>query len=173
MHTAEPRELVRLQAARRVAKNARRKVAKNGLAIVGEPGAKTITKATELLAPRFKKVALAEPACPLGKYSQDYLERMKIYDQLSPKVLRVDNSRAVLAAVASGAAQAGVAFSSDASGHGSWRQLLVVPSSQASTIYEAAVLEPAANRKEARALCEFLTSRAAARCYRRCGLRPI
>jgi len=171
--TAEPRELERLQTACRVAKNTRCRIAKNGLAVVGGPNAKLIAKPSELLTPRFKKVALAEPACPLGKYSQDYLQRIKIYDQLLPKVLQVDNSRAVLAAVASGAVQAGVAFSSDASGHGSWKQLHAVPSSQASTVYEAAVLEPAANRKESRALCDFLTSRAAARCYRRCGLRPI
>jgi ABC-type molybdate transport system substrate-binding protein len=88
-------------------------------------------------------------------------------------VLRVDNSRAVLAAVSSKTADAGLAFSSDATRRGDWQLLFRVPLTKAAAIYEAASIcrdEPVA---EAAQLLEFLGSPAAQRCFRRCGLRPI
>jgi molybdenum ABC transporter molybdate-binding protein len=169
--SAEPGELDRLEAAKLVTKNARQIVARNGLAIVGAAGAGSIAKPSDLLAARFKRVAIAEPACPLGRYSKVYLEKSRVYEKLLPKVLHVDNSRAVLAAVASGAAHAGVAFSSDASGQGVWKQLFAVPTSQAAATYVAALVGRGRKHKESRALYDFMSSPMAARCYRRCGLR--
>ena len=136
------------------------------------PKATLVTKPADLLAKRFKHVALAEPACPLGRYSQAYLEKARVYQELLPKVLHVDNSRAVLAAVVSGAADAGVAFSSDAASTGEWRTLFAVPTSQVATTYEAAIVGRGKRRKDVESLCDFLSSSTAERCYRRCGLRP-
>lgn len=170
--TAEPSELDRLAAAKLVAKGSRKDIAANGLAIVGSKKSAVIQKPADLLSAKFKRVALAEVACPLGQYSKAYLERSRIYDQLLPKVLHVDNSRAVLAAVASGAAQAGVVFSSDASGTGAWQLLFSVPPSKASSIYSSAILARSATRSDVATLNEFLSSSVASRCYRRCGLRP-
>jgi molybdenum ABC transporter molybdate-binding protein len=170
--SAEARELDRLAAVKLLAKDSRQVVAKNGLAIVGAANAKPIEQAAELLKERFKRVVLAEPACPLGRYSETYLEKTRIFDRLLPKVLHVDNSRAVLAAVASGAAQAGVSFSSDAAGHGGWQLLYSVPTSQAAASYTAAIIDRGGQLEIVRTLCKFLQSPAARRCYRRCGLRP-
>jgi molybdenum ABC transporter molybdate-binding protein len=169
--SAEPGELDRLVAAKLVTKNARQVVARNGLAIVGAPNAPRMAKPSDLLATRIKRVAAAEPACPLGKYSKAYLVKSRVYDKLLPKILQVNNSRAVLAAVASGAAQAGVAFSSDASGQGAWKQLFAVPTSQAATTYVAALVGRGRKHNESQGLYDFVSSPAAARCYRRCGLR--
>ena len=148
-------------------------IAKNGLAIVSAPGMSPITKPVDLLAPRFRRVAVAETACPLGNYSQTYLEKSGVYGKLQPKVLHVDNSRAVLAAVASGAAQAGVAFSSDASASGVWELQFLVPTTQAAATYTAAIFGRTKIRKETQSLLEFLSSPTARRCFRRCGLRAI
>jgi molybdenum ABC transporter molybdate-binding protein len=171
--SAEASVLDRLEKARLLAKGSRHVVAKNGLAIVGGPRAMLIGKPADLLASRFKRIAVAEPACPLGQYAKAYLEKVQVYNQLQPKLLHVNNSRAVLSAVASGAAQAGVAFSSDASGHGAWRRLMSVPTSQATTAYELAAIGRKSIRAEVKTLCDFLTSPTSARCYRRCGLRPV
>jgi molybdate transport system substrate-binding protein len=170
--SAEAAEVDRLAAAKLVAKDARVTVARNGLAIVGGTKVAPIKKPADILDARFKRVAVAEPACPLGGYSKAYLEKSKLYEKLLLKILHVDNSRAVLAAVASGAAQAGVAFSSDASGRGAWQQLYPVPTKEAATTYTAAAIGRAAARADVKSLCDFLTSPAAERCYRRCGLRP-
>jgi ABC-type molybdate transport system substrate-binding protein len=96
-----------------------------------------------------------------------------VYATLQAKALLVDNSRAVLTAVASGAAQAGVAFSSDAATQQAWRLLMNVPTSKTAVVYAAAIIDRGGPLDEARRLSEFLRSPTAARCYRRCGLRPV
>jgi molybdenum ABC transporter molybdate-binding protein len=171
--SAEPAEVDRLVTAKLVAKEAGQTIARNGLAIVGAAKSNPVKKPSELLAARFTRVAVAEPACPLGRYSKVYLEKVNVYEKLRSKILNVDNSRAVLAAVASGAAQAGVAFSSDASGRGGWRLLYTVPTKDAATSYTAAVVGRKSKRHDVNSLYDFLTSPAAERCYRRCGLRPV
>src|SRR5262249_49811429 len=165
--------LDRLETADLVAPGSRKVVAKNGLAIVGSPKVAAMNKPAELLAPKLKRVVLAEPASPLGQYSKVYLEKAGIYDKLLTKALLVDNSRAVLTAVASGAAQAGVAFSSDAAAERGWHVLFSVPTSKTAVAYASAIVDHGAPLEEAHRLSEFLTSPIAARCYRRCGLRPV
>jgi ABC-type molybdate transport system substrate-binding protein len=75
--------------------------------------------------------------------------------------------------VASGAAQAGVAFASDAVGHGNWKLAMRVPTSQVATAYTAAMIQREEHPDGVKRLLEFLTSPAANRCYRRCGLGTV
>ena len=171
--SAELAELDRLDGANLLASNSRQIIAKNGLAIVGGTKASPIKKPADLLSSQSKRVVLAEPACPLGQYSKTYLEQAGVYDKLQSKALIVDNSRAVLAAVVSGAAQAGVAFSSDATAQRAWRLLLSVRTSKAAVTYAAAIIDRGGPHEEVRRLNEFLSSTTAARCYRRCGMRPV
>jgi molybdenum ABC transporter molybdate-binding protein len=168
--SAEPAELDRLDAAKLIMPRTRRPVATNGLAIVAGNRVKFAKKINELLSARIKRVAIAEPACPLGGYSRRYLEDRGIYDKLLPKILHVDNSRAVLAAVVSGAAQVGIAFSSDASRIGPWQTVLRVPTSRAAATYEAALVSRQAKRAVAAGLLDFMTTPTALRCFKRCGL---
>jgi molybdate transport system substrate-binding protein len=170
--TAEPAQLDRLAAYVPLIRKSRRMIAQNGLAIVGRTDAAPIKTASHLIQGSFKKVALAEPACPLGQYSQVYLKKFRIFDELLPKVVYVDNSRAVLAAVVSGAAAAGLAFSSDAASGGAWRILLRIPSAEMAATYAAALIRRG-QQNEAEKLLDFICSQPAARCLRRCGLRPI
>jgi molybdate transport system substrate-binding protein len=171
--SAELTELDRLEAADLLVADSVQIIAENGLAIVGGPNTSLVKKPADLLSSQFKRVVLAEPACPLGQYSKVYLEHAGVYDKLRAKAMLVDNSRAVLAAVASGAAQAGVAFSSDAATQRSWRLLLRVPTSKAAVTYAAAIIDRGGEREEVRRLSEFLSSTTAARCYRRCGMKPV
>jgi molybdate transport system substrate-binding protein len=170
--SAEISELDRLDRAKLLADDSRQIIAKNGLAIVGGMKALPVKKPADLLSPQFRRVVLAEAACPLGQYSKTYLERAGVYEKLRSKALFVDNSRAVLAAVASGAAQAGVAFSSDATTQRAWRLLLRVPTSKVAVTYATAIIDRGGEREEVRRLSEFLTTPTAARCYRRCGMMP-
>jgi molybdenum ABC transporter molybdate-binding protein len=171
--SAESSELDRLEAAHLLVPGSRRVIAQNGLAIVGATRCREIRKPRDLLLRRFRRVALAESACPLGHYSKTWLEREGFYDQLLPKVLHVDNSRAVLAAVVSGAAAAGVSFSSDAVSSGDWRLLLRVPVNRAAATYEAAIVDRGRGKHPGTdSLCDFLSSASASRAFRRCGLRP-
>jgi molybdenum ABC transporter molybdate-binding protein len=167
--------LDRLDEAHLLVARSRRSIANNGLGIIShlDSTVEALKKPSDLLDRRFKRVVLAESVCPLGQYSRDYLTKVGIYEQVAKKALLVDNSRAVLAAVASGAAQAGIAFASDAVGRGNWKLVMRVPTSQMATTYEAAIIQREEPHEGVRRLLDFLTSPAANRCYRRCGLGTI
>jgi molybdenum ABC transporter molybdate-binding protein len=169
--SADPETLDRLEGANRLVASSRRTIAQNGLAVIARPRTAALSKTSNLLSKRFKQIALAEPACPLGHYSKSYLMKARVYDELLPKVLHVDNSRAVLAAVASGAADAGVAFSSDAVRASALRTIMRVPTSHVSATYMAAILTSGQAMAAAQQLLDFLSSSSARRCLQRCGFK--
>jgi molybdate transport system substrate-binding protein len=168
--SAEQTELDRLHDAKKLVPRSRRTIALNGLSAITQR-ATFARSATGLLSNRIGRVALAEPACPLGKYSKRYLETLDLYEKLAPKVVHVDNSRAVLTAVTSGPVDAGLAFTSDASRSRDCRTLFDVPPSQVSAEYAAALVRTGKRSREANAFLEFMLSREAAKCFRRCGFR--
>ena len=162
----------RLQAAGKLVPRSRRIVAQNDLAVIGPRGSPAVKKLSDLLGKKIKQVVLAEPACPLGRYSQAFLKTAGIYDSLLPKVVHVDNSRAVLSAVASGTADAALAFSSDADRAGQCQTYFRIPHEQVTAKYVAGIVRCGKKSDDARLLLDFITSTAAANCFRRCGLRP-
>jgi molybdenum ABC transporter molybdate-binding protein len=170
--SAEPAELDRLAAKGLNVDASRRVVAKNTLAVIGAVGLKEVRKVAALLSNQVKQIAIAEAPTPLGRHSEAYLQSARVYDRIVSKVLWVDNSRAVLSAVASKAADVGLAFASDASREGDWRTLFRVPASKASASYVAAVIRGGQQSAGAFELLDFLVSLKAQRCLRRCGLRP-
>ena len=168
--SADEPQIERLESAGVTVKNSRRPIAKNSLSIIGSVGAKQIAKPADLLQSRFKRIVLAEPECPLGRLSKMYLAKIGVYEQFEPRLLHVDNSRAVRAAVASGTANAGLAFTSDAVGEGRWKLLLRIPPSQAATTYLAISIKRETADKNVDRFLKFLSSPTAKRCYRAAGL---
>jgi molybdate transport system substrate-binding protein len=169
--SAESAEVERLDAARLLAPHSRCTVAANGLAAIALSGRKGIQKVTDLLSPEVKHVALAEPACPLGRYSHHYLQTAGVYESLLPKVLHVTNSRAVPSAVLSGATDVGLAFASDAVQFDECQTLFRVPTSTVAAKYIAAIVNRGGQQTEATALLDFLNSKTADRCFRHRGFR--
>lgn len=172
--SADVAPLDRLQAAGFVQAGASRKLAKNGLAAIARIGHEAgVRKPLDLLSSAVTRLVLAEPACPLGKLSKDFLDGIGLYETLQPKVLYVDNSRAILAALHSGAADVGLAFTSDAAKAGECQTLFQVRPSQASIDYAAVVPTRTSNTEEASRLLDFFVSPTGRRCLRRCGFRPL
>ncbi len=172
--SADPTHIDRLMEKGLIEPRSRRELAVNGLAAVGPVGkAMPVRKASDLLNAAVKHVALAEPACPLGKLSQSYLESIGLYEELRSKAIFVGNSRGILAAIQSGAAEAGLAFASDAAKSNACKMLFQAPAAHVSAEIVGAVSRHAGSPDEARALADFFVSAAARRCFRRCGFRPI
>lgn len=172
--SADPTHLDRLEAGGLIEGGARRALAVNGLAAIGPPGKTTrVRKARDLLAAEIKHVALADAACPLGKLSLAYLESAGLAEAVRSKAIYVGNSRGVLAAIQSGAAEAGLAFASDAAKTGECETLFHAPAAHTSAECAAAVPRYAKHAAAALALAEFFASAAARRCFRRCGFRPV
>jgi molybdate transport system substrate-binding protein len=172
--SADVVHLDQLQAAGIVQPGTSRKLATNGLAAIAVIGQQiNVRKPRDLMSSAVAHVALAEPDCPLGKLSKHFLEAAGLYESLRPKVLHVDNSRGILAAIHSGVADVGLAFTSDAAKTAECQTLFQLRPVQASIDYAAAVPIRTANAEEANRLLDFFASPTGRRCFRRCGLRPI
>ncbi len=77
--SADPTHLDRLEASGLLEPGDRRTLALNGLAAIGPPSGTTCArKARDLLSDEIKHVALADPACPLGKLTQAYLQSIDL-----------------------------------------------------------------------------------------------
>lgn len=147
------------------------RLATNGLAVVAPAASLLRFRAPrDLLHDDVRRIAVADPACPLGRCTATYLTKLKLLDAVRAKSVEVDNSRAVLAAVRSGAADVGVAFSSDAAQAADCRTLFGAAPRDAVVEYYAAATSAGRAAAEARDLLEFCTTDPARRCLQRCGL---
>ncbi len=172
--SADERQLDRLEAGGLVEPNSRTVLAGNSLAAVaavGNPVA--VRRPADLLRAEVARVALAAPASPLGGYTQAYLQAVGLDEALRPRIVWVDNSRAVVAAVRSGQAGVGLVYGSDAVTAPGCRVLFRAGRAQALIRHTAAVLKRSQQPDQAHALLSFLTSRSARRRFRRCGFLPI
>jgi molybdate transport system substrate-binding protein len=171
---ADQSQLARLEHAGLLEPGSRTALAENTLAVIGPVDrAVLVKKPKDLLRPELRRLALAQPSCPLGKYTLDCLARLRLYDSLLLKALQLDNSRAVLAAVQAGQADAGIVYGSDAAAGLPFRLWYPFRRGSDPIIYSAAVLKRDKPDKNAAAFLRFLTSPSALLRFRQCGfLRP-
>ena len=168
--TADAAQLDRLEAASLLQSGSRIVLAENVLAALAPAGKPiAVRKSADLAGPGVERVALAAPTCPLGAYSRAWLDAVGLGAVLERAVV-LDNSNAVVAALRAGQPDVGLVYASDAMRHDGCRLLFRVRHPSAVVRYEAAILTHSRHAEPARALLDFLTSKAAARRFRRCGL---
>jgi len=114
--------------------------------IVPKDGPRWIASPRDLLQARVGRLALADPkAVPAGIYAREYLQKQKLWTAVEPKVIPTANVRAALAAVASGNADAGIVYKTDAAIS---RQVVVAceiaPSDGPEIVYPVALVKGAA-----------------------------
>ena len=130
-----------------------------------------IHSAADLAGASVKQIALADPkAVPAGVYARAWLEKMKLWDAIKPKVVPTENVRAALAAVASGNVEAGVVYKTDAAISKRVKVVYEVPRADAPDIlYPVALVKASAQPEAAKKFLDFLDSRAAAEIFKRYG----
>jgi molybdate transport system substrate-binding protein len=170
--TADPVQLDRLAAAGLLLPGTAVALAENGLAAVACSDTACVARKPADLAGEAVRVALAGPDCPLGRYTRGYLAGLNLYDRVLPRAVRVENSRAVLAALRAGQAEVGLVYASDARAE-RCRTLFRVRRPLTPIRYCGAVVNRGADPAPARRLLEFLTSPRAVRRFRRCGFLPV
>jgi molybdenum ABC transporter molybdate-binding protein len=168
--TADPEPLDRLETAGLVEPGTRRVLVTNTLAAVAPTNAAaTIHKPGDLAQSQVQRIALAEPASPLGHYTRAFLESVALYETLLPRAVHVDNSRGVVAAVRAGLANVGLVYGSDAGPTCGCRLLFHVRRPPVPIEYTAALVRRGQQPDQARRLLDFLTSAQAAGRFRHCG----
>jgi molybdenum ABC transporter molybdate-binding protein len=171
--TADPLQLDRLKAARLLLPGPTVSLAENGLAAVASAdGDCSVHKPADLARGGAIRVAIAGTECPLGRYTQAYLEGRNLYERVLRRAVRVENSRAVLAAVRAGQADLGVVYSSDAVRAERCRTIFRTRRLPLPIRYSGTIVNRGGDPGPARRLLEFLVSSRAARRFRRCGFLP-
>lgn len=104
-------------------------------------------------------LAMADSAVPAGKYGQASLEKLGVWSQVSPKVVRAENVRATLALVERGAAPLAIVYATDAKASAKVRIAGVFPENTHPPItYPIARLKASTNA-DAEGFRRFLVSR--------------
>jgi molybdate transport system substrate-binding protein len=108
-------------------------------------------------------IALGDPgSVPAGRYGQQTLTALHLFDQLKSKLVLAKDVRQVLAYVETGNADAGIVYATDAETSNRVRVVATAPdSSHDRIVYPAAVVKTSHNEEAARRFIEFLASPAA------------
>jgi molybdate transport system substrate-binding protein len=146
--------------------------AANLLTIVVKPGnPEKVTSLADLRSVGI--VSLCAATVPCGKYAAQVLSRNHVSISTDKITLGQDAS-ATLAAVASGDADAGIVYVTDAKRAGTTVQTVKIPASRnVLAVYPIAGLAPSQNRALANAWVRYVTSRAGQRTLRSFGFLPV
>jgi molybdate transport system substrate-binding protein len=97
-----------------ILENTKKDLVKNDLVLVG-PKDTTLTGVSDLTTDKVKKIAVGEPtSVPAGKYADEVFTKLGIKDVVSPKLVFGKDVKEVLAWSASGNAEVGFVYKSDA-----------------------------------------------------------
>ena len=123
----------------------------------------------DLATDAVRSLSIAHPsAVPAGRYARAWLQAEGLWDDVAHKLAPAVNVRAALAAVGSGAAEAGIVYATDAAVSKRVRVAWVVTGERAPPIaYSAAALLPDSAR--AREFLGFLASRRARAVFEQLG----
>jgi molybdate transport system substrate-binding protein len=149
----------------------RQDLLRNAIVLIAPAGSSGVNSFTDLSNPAVKFVAIGEPATvPAGKYAQEVLTHFGLYDSLKPKFVFAGDVRQVLMYVASGSADAGIVYATDAKTSAQVKVVTIAPEdSHAPVVYPVAVLANSKNAGAAKSFVAFLGSAKAQDVFQRYG----
>ncbi len=119
------------------------------------------------------RIALADPkAVPAGVYAKAYLTSLKLWTRVEGKVVPTQNVRAALAAVASGNADVGMVYRTDAAVSKKVKVVYVVPLSDGPRITYPVALVKASGKDAAKKFLAYLESPEALAVFKKHGFLP-
>jgi molybdate transport system substrate-binding protein len=159
----------------RVVEGTRVSVISNQLVVVVSSSSKPPPfKVDDLVAAETRRVAMGDPAAvPAGVYGRRWLETIRLWNRVEPKVVPLPSSPAVVAAVRAGRAAFGVVYASDAWNRPDVSVAYVVPIEDAPEISYPAAVITGGRIPPARQFIGFLRSAAAQRIFESAGFRPV
>jgi molybdate transport system substrate-binding protein len=157
--SADVLRIEQLEAAGLLLENSRRILVENTLVVIvaADRGA-PVAALSDLAGPSVKRLAMGEPATvPAGTYAKEHLEKLELWNAVKNKLVPVNNVRAVLSAVESGNADAGLVYRTDALASRKVRIACDIPREEGPRIrYPAAVVGHSKHPSETLELIAFL-----------------
>ncbi|MCG6925247.1 MAG: molybdate ABC transporter substrate-binding protein [Acidobacteria bacterium] len=140
--------------------------------VVGAASDLVVTQPRDL--ERARRLALGDPeAVPAGIYARQWLEGRGLWERLRDRVVPTLDVRAALAAVESGAAEAGIVYRSDVAIAQRARVAFEVPAEQAPRIVYPAAVIASSRSSSALPFLEYLQSPDARAVFTRLGFEPL
>lgn len=145
----------------------------NELVLITGKDNQAIKDFPDLAGPVVKKIAIGMPeTVPVGKYTRETLENLKLWDELQPKLVPAKDVRQVLTYVESNNVDAGFVYRSDALRGKRIKVALTVPDNLHKPIlYPAAVLKNARKKDAARDFLNYMASPQGMAVFEKYGFR--
>lgn len=158
-----------------IAKDSRINLLSNVLVLITGKDNSTITSLQNLTKLSIGKVSIGTPkSVPAGKYAQESLTNLKLWDALQPKLVYAQDVSQVLNYVETGNADAGIVYQSDAQGSTKAKVVEVIPaSSHKAIVYPAAVIANTKNKQATEDFLKYLESAEAQKVFAKYGFVTI
>jgi len=155
---AAQKQMDALQTAGLILNDTRQNIVANDLVLIAPSNSDNIHTFQDLAKSVVKTVAIGEVATvPAGMYAQQTLEHLGLWDAVQKKAVYAKDVRQVVTFVATGNADAGLVYRTDAQTSPKIRTIFTAPpSSHDPIVYPAAVLKNSKAPDAARAFLEFL-----------------
>jgi molybdate transport system substrate-binding protein len=172
--SASPDQMDALESQGFLLPGTRRNLLRNSMVLIVPAGAPAIPDFQVLLNPQIRVVALGEPqAVPAGKYAQEILRHFGLYERLTPKLVFAKDVRQVLTYVATGNADAGLVYATDAKISSQVKvSATAPPESHDPIVYPVAILKETQNAAAAKEFVAFLESPEAQADFAKFGFSP-
>lgn len=169
--SAAPQPVDELAARGLLLPGTRRNLLRNDLVLIGP----SVRSFEDLVGPAVKVVALGDPASvPAGDYGRQILIALHLWQQVQPKLVLAKDVRQVLSYVATGNADAGIVYATDAKSQPDVRVAATAPpGTHAPVLYPVAVIRTTHAPDAARAFADYLAGPSARAIFEAHGFRPV
>lgn len=147
----------------------------NELVLVTGKDNSKVTSLEDLTKAGVEQISIGTPeSVPAGKYAQDALTSLKLWDSLQPKLVMAKDVTQVLNYVETGNADAGFVYRSDAQGSTKVKVVTVVPeNSHKPIVYPAAIISATKNKQVTEDLLKYLQSSDAQQVFEKYGFKTF
>ncbi len=135
----------------------------------------SLTGFDELTGDKVGKISIGAPeSVPAGKYAQEALTNMGLWDALQPKMVLAKDVRQVLTYVETGNVDAGLVYRSDALIGKNIKELATAPEdSHKPIVYPMAIIKDTKNQAATEAFVNFLSSQEASQVFTKYGFKTL
>ncbi len=171
--SADPKQMDVVAQADRLLPDTRVDLLSNQL-VIAVPVSSPIAEPHALTLPAVKRIAMGDPAAvPAGVYARQWLEAIRLWPSIASKVVPLQSSRAALAAVRAGRAEAGIVYITDLHGEHELRIAHAVSGSAAPRIVYPVAAVRGGREDLAREFIAFLRSARARDIFTAAGFRTL
>ncbi|MEM1172381.1 MAG: molybdate ABC transporter substrate-binding protein [Cyanobacteria bacterium P01_H01_bin.35] len=174
--SASPFHINILQEKGLIIDESRRELLKNQMVlIVPQENTASVNTFEDLTKDAISKISIGEPnSVPAGKYAQEVLSYLGIYEAVKPKIVFAKNVRQIVNYVATGNVDAGIVYRTDTNVSNKVKIVANAPEkSHTPVVYPIAIIKDSKNIEAAKQLEEFLFTPEAKAIFEKYGFIPI